>query len=303
MTSNTAILVYNRKLKLFESEKVPGRKWMELLYANSIGRRVTCLLLSRRSVSRFYGWLQVRAFSHRQIIPFVESYDIDLKEAVMPAGGFRSFNDFFIRHLKPGARPVNRSPDRFVSPADSRLLVLEITRNFSHQVKGFQMTLPELLGGADIGNNYQGGLCLCFRLAPSDYHRFGYVEDGEQGPVHSQPGMYHSVNPLALRHKPDVLALNFRQWCHIKTKNWGTLIQIEIGAMMVGSIIQHNCSGGPVRRGEEKGYFQFGGSTVLVIVKPDRVIIDEDIMRHSAKGIETRVRYGEAIGKRSDFQK
>ena len=194
---------------------------------------------------------------------------------------------------------MDSDPARFVSPADCRLQVFPIGTDFSITVKGLSLTLEGLLGFAGLDPDYAGGLCLCFRLAPSDYHRFGCVETGVQGRVHTLGGLYHSVNPLALRHKGDVLATNFRQWCLLQTRRWGTLIQAEIGAMMVGSVVQHKPAGGPCRRGEEKGYFQFGGSTVLVLVKPGRLVIDEDIMHHTEKGIETLVRYGEAVGSAS----
>ena len=145
--------------------------------------------------------------------------------------------------------------------------------------------------------SFNGGVCLSFRLAPCDYHRFGYIEDGMQGAVHTISGPLHSVSPLALRHNKRIPATNFRHWCHIQSSSLGTFIQMEIGAMMVGSIVQHRPTGGPCHRGEEKGYFQFGGSTVLIILAPDRIRMDDDIRHYSEKGIETMVRFGESIGR------
>jgi phosphatidylserine decarboxylase len=139
-------------------------------------------------------------------------------------------------------------------------------------------------------------MVLVFRLAPCDYHRFGHVADGVQGAVHSVNGRFHSVNPLATRHKPDVLMTNYRQWCLVQSPLWGTILYLEVGAMMVGSIVQHRPNGGPCFRGQEKGYFQFGGSTVVVVVEPDRITMDADILDHSRRGIETLVRYGEGVG-------
>lgn len=291
------ILLYNRQTGALEKERVYGRKWMDLFYGTPTGRRITNLLLCRRPLSRIYGWLQTRPRSRTKIQAFVKQYRINLAQAVVPPEGFASFNDFFIRRLQPGARPFSEDPSDFISPADSRLQVYPIRQGFSLEVKGLRMTLPRLLGQSKMENRHQGGLCLCFRLAPCDYHRFGYPSRGVQGRVHSVGGLFHSVSPLAMRHKPDVLASNFRQWCLVQTELWGTLIQVEVGAMMVGSIVQHNPAGCRCQRAEEKGYFQFGGSTVLVIVEPGRLRVDDDILAQSERGIETLVRYGETVGK------
>ena len=293
------ILLYNRRSGAIEKELVHGRKWMDLFYGGSLGRRITQRFLCRRSLSQLYGLLQRHAGSRRQIPHFVRQHGIDLQEAVVPRGGFASFNDFFIRRLKPGARPVSADARDFISPADSRLQVFAVTQDFSLQVKGLRIRLPALLGREVMDDRFEGGLCLSFRLAPCDYHRFGYVARGVQGRVHTVGSRFHSVSPLALRHKPDILTTNVRQWCLVQTDLWGTLIQVEVGAMMVGSIVQHKPGGGPCRRGEEKGYFQFGGSTVLILVGPGRLRVDDDILEHSARGIETLVRYGETVGRRA----
>ena len=293
------ILLYNRRTGDFEKERVYGRKWMDVFYGSPLGRRITGLLLCRRPISRLYGALQNHPRTRRQIQPFVREHHIDLQEVVVPPGGFTSFNDFFIRRLRPGARPVSGDGRDFISPAESRLQVFNIQNELKLNIKGLSMTLPRLLGLAGMDERFQGGLCLCFRLAPCDYHRFGYAARGVQGPVHSVGGLFHSVSPLAQRHKPDILATNYRQWCLVETEGWGTLIQVEVGAMLVGSIVQHRPGGGVCQRAGEKGYFQFGGSTVLVIVEPGRLGVDEDILACSSRGIETLVRYGETIGRRT----
>lgn len=295
MEKNRPIRIYNRATGRIETEVVYGGKWMDFFYGRGAGRWITSRLLCRRPLSQLYGLLQRQAFSRGKIDGFVRQYGIDMDEVIVPEGGFKDFNDFFIRRLHLWARPVDGNPERFISPADSRLLVFTIGEDFTLTVKGLRLTLKGLLGTGGPDESYRNGLCLCFRLAPSDYHRFGCVETGVQGRIHSVGGRYHSVNPLALKHKNDILATNRRQWCLLQTRRWGTLLQIEIGAMMVGSIVQHKAAGGPCRRGEEKGYFQFGGSTVLVLVEPGRMKIDTDIIQQSQKGLETLVRYGESI--------
>jgi phosphatidylserine decarboxylase len=289
------ILLYNRRSGRIEVEQVVGRKWMDIFYGRPWGRRITAGLLCKHPLSRLYGLLQKSAWSRRKIEPFAARNGIDLSEAIVPAKGFASFNDFFIRRLKPAARPVIKDADILIAPADARVQAFDIDENTRLKIKGTAFSLPELLH-TDPTPCCKDGLCLIFRLAPSDFHRFGYVEDGVQGPIHTIDGPLHSVSPLSLRHKPKIHGTNFRQWCFIQTARLGTLIQVEVGAMMVGSIVQFKPHGGLCRRGEEKGYFQFGGSTVILILEPGRVRIDEDILTYSGRGIETLVRYGERVG-------
>lgn len=292
------ILVYNRRSGRVDIEQVYGRKWMDIFYGRLWGRRITAALLCRHPLSRLYGRLQKSARSRHKIENFAVRCGIDLSEAAVPQGGFASFNDFFTRRLKPGARPIAQDPNILVAPADSRLQVFTIDSGSRLKIKGTALTVPELLHIPELPASFTFGSCLVFRLAPCDFHRFGYIEDGVQGPIHTIDGPLHSVSPLSLRHQPNIHSTNFRQWCLIQTSRLGMLIQVEVGAMMVGSIVQFNPRGGPCRRGEEKGYFQFGGSTVIVILEPGRVHIDADIRQYSRRGIETLVRYGEAIGVR-----
>lgn len=291
------IVLYNRQTGTLEIEQVPGRKLLEFLYGGSLGRRVADLLWCRRIFSRFYGWPLHRRWSRNFIDTFIRQNKIDMTEVEIPADGFQSFNDFFIRRLKPGARPVNQDPQALISPADSRLKVFQLQNTTVLMIKGMSMTLKQLIGSAVPIEPFINGWCLQFRLAPRDYHRFGYLDNGVQGAIHTVPGRLYSVSPLALRHMPAVWGRNFRQWCFLRTEGLGTVLQIEVGATMVGSIVQHQPHGGPCLRGAEKGYFQMGGSTVLVILPPNLVRLDEDILSYSQRNIETLVRYGESIGR------
>lgn len=294
---NDQIKLYNRRSGGVEIEHVYARRWMDLFYGTPLGRRITAQVLCWPPLSVLYGLWQKHPRSRRQIPDFVSQYRVDVSQAVIPDGGFASFNDFFIRRLKPGMRPIDSDPTHLIAPADSRLQVNTLSPDSRLAVKGMRWRLSQLLGTDAFDDEFNGGLCLCFRLAPCDYHRFGYPDDGIQGPVHTLSGRLHSVNPLAMRHKEDILATNYRQWCLVKSERFGTMIQVEVGAMIVGSIVQRRLQGGHCRRGEEKGYFQFGGSTLLLFLKPDRVVMDTDIRDYSSKGIETLVQYGEAVGR------
>ena len=291
------IVLYNRRTRSLETERVPGQKLLSFCYQDPLGRWLCRWLVSRPVFSRVYGWPFYQSRSRRQIDAFIRHNQIDMSEVQVPPGGFRSFNDFFIRQLKPGARTVAQDPADLVAPADSRLKVLSLERETVLQVKGVSLTLAQILGTKTVPRVFDGGLCLQFRLAPCDYHRFGYIEGGFQGPVHSVGGRLYSVNPIALRQMPAIWGGNYRHWCFIQTEHLGTLLQIEVGATVVGSIVQHVPGGGPCSRGREKGYFQMGGSTVLVVLPPGSAEIDTDILHYSRQGIETLVRYGERIGR------
>ena len=291
------IYLYHRRRRTLVAEQVPGENFLKLTYGSPWGRRAADWIWSRVLFSRIYGWPLHQRLSRWQIKRFIRQQHIDMSEVVIPAEGFRSFNDFFIRQLKPDARPVAEDRRCLIAPADSRLKVMTMNAQTRLDIKGQALTLAQLLNCHPVPADFANGLCLQFRLAPRDYHRFGYIEDGIQGPVHVVKGRLYSVSPLALRHMPAIWGVNLRHWCFLQTRALGTVLHIEVGATMVGSIVQHQPSGGPCRRGQEKGYFQMGGSTVLIILPSGRVNIDADILQHSNRDIETLVRYGESIGR------
>lgn len=276
---------------------MPGGGVLALCYGSAWGRLITDALWSRICVSRFYGLAFSMAWSRCCIQPFVRQNQVPMDEVDVPDGGFRSFSDFFIRRLKPGARPLPADPEALIAPADSRLKAFSLNAQTVLDVKANRLTIADLVDGADTAQQFCDGICLQFRLAPCDYHRFGYICDGMQDAIHSVPGRLYSVSPLALAFRPVIWGQNFRQWCIIESNTLGPVLEIDVGATNVGSIVQHQPAGGPCERGAEKGYFQLGGSTVLIILPPGRVELDPDIVKYSDRGIETRVRYGEKIGR------
>jgi phosphatidylserine decarboxylase len=291
------IFIYDRVAKRLVRELVPGGGLLALQYASPLGRFVTDALMSRKLVSRFYGRLFYTAWSRRWIEPFARQNHVPMDEAAVPNGGFKSFNDFFIRRLKPGSRPLPADPRALIAPADSRLKAFPLNTQTVLDVKGHRLTVADLTAGADVARQFSDGICLQFRLAPCDYHRFGYICDGMQGEMRNVPGRLYSVSPLAMALRPFIWGQNFRQWCIIESGTLGPVLEIDVGATNVGSIVQHQPAGGPCERGAEKGYFQLGGSTVLIILPPGRVELDPDIEKYSRRGIETRVRYGEKVGR------
>lgn len=285
-----------------EPEVVFEKSVMEFLYGSRLGFWLTEALLKWRWATELYARTQHTPWSQSKIGTFIENNHINTDELERPVESYKTFNEFFIRRLKPEARPIDPDPHNLISIADCRLAVYPIEKTTVYPVKARRFTLMELLDGAAEAKSlekFSGGWCLIFRLAPVDYHRFCFVDDCEQSPVRVLNGLYRSVHPLSLRRMKAVFTENRRESSVLATRNFGEVIQIDVGATGVGRIIQLHPEGGSFRRGEEKGYFEFGGSTVILLLQPGAVAMDEDIARHAADGIETIVRYGERIGRRA----
>ena len=291
------ILLFDRATQRVTEEKVFKPRFMAFCYESRVGRVVTHLALKRKWFAKYYGFLQRRGASKAQIIAFVNRYAVDMNESVLPIESFECFNDFFIRPLKPAARPVDRAPSVLIAPADSRVLCYPIADGLVLPIKGRSFTIAELTNDASAETRYQGGLCLVFRLAPADYHRFCFIDDGWHEPVRKIAGHFHSIHPLALGTGLPILPTNYRELTILKTRNFGEAAQIEVGALGVGKIVQHRCESGPCGRGEEKGYFEWGASTIVLLLQSG-VCIDDDIVHYSRSGIETLVKYGSRIGRR-----
>ena len=266
-------------------------KLLRFLYEKPLGQQLMKLLI-RPSVSKAVGLLLQTPLSRPAIGPFVRRNGIDLSE-YLPAR-YRSFDAFFSREIRPEARNVDMDEGHLIAPCDAKLTAVELGKTGTFQVKGVAYTLESLLRDGALAKAYQGGLLLIFRLSVDDYHRYCHIASGRvTSPVHI-PGVYHTVSPQGTAHTA-VYRENTREYVQLETERLGTLLIMEVGALLVGRIVNHSVSG-PVRRGTEKGYFRFGGSSVLVLVPPGRVRLDADIVRNSEAGEETIVKMGEKIG-------
>ena len=207
---------------------------------------------------------------------------------------YKNFNAFFTRHIKPELRPFDVNPTSLVSPCDSKLTVFPITKDGEFEVKGYNYTVESLLGDGELASQFIGGQCLVFRLTVTDYHRYMFFDGGEAKDSKFIKGRLHTVQPTALSRRR-VFTENCREVTVLETDNFGTAVQVEVGAMMVGKIVNSH-GAGRFERGEEKGRFEFGGSTIIVLLKKDAAVIDSEITDNSADGYETVVKCGEKIG-------
>ncbi|MDR1834284.1 MAG: phosphatidylserine decarboxylase [Fusobacteriaceae bacterium] len=278
-------------------EKVPGEKWLRFLYHNPLGKLSLYALVRRKFLSDLYGKRMDAPASRKLILPFAESCGIDLSEAKKSPEDFDSFNDFFIRELKETARSVDETPGTLVSPADGKILAferMELTREFF--IKGNSLTVEKLFGERESAERFAEGAVVFVRLAPADYHRFHFPADGFVGACRKIEGSYYSVSPLAIRDRLDIFFENKREYALLTTKKAGAIALFEVGATLVGRITQTYRSQTQVRKGEEKGYFSFGGSTCILLFEKNKFAVDADILENTKKGLETKVNMGEKIG-------
>ena len=266
-------------------------RFLKKLYGSAFGR-FWLKPLTARWVTRLGGWYMSRIFSRGMIKSFIKKNNIDMSQ--FQEENYRCYNDFFTRKIRPEARPVDMDPTHLISPCDCKLTVLPITKEGRLTLKLTDYTVESLLRNKELAAAYEGGTAMIFRLCVDDYHRYCYICDGEQEEPVRIAGAFHTVNPIANDYFP-IYKENTREYTVLHTENFGDVVVMEVGALMVGKIVNH-AGKATVRRGEEKGYFKFGGSTIVVLMQKDRVALDTDILENSQEGIETVVRYGEKIG-------
>ena len=277
-------------------ETVPGEQWLKWLYHHPMGRIALHGLVKRKLISACYGRLMDRPESCKKIAAFVEDLQINMDEAARPVEDYNSFNDFFSRKLKPETRPVDGAAETVVSPADGKVIAFENIYNLgSFFVKGQSFSLKEFLQNGHLVDKYEEGTLLIFRLAPVDYHRFHFPASGQISASTQINGSYFSVSPYAVKDMLSVYWENKREYSVLKTEQAGDILLCEVGATMVGSIIQNYAPDSKVEKGQEKGYFKFGGSTVIMLLEKDKVRIDSDILRNSERGFETSIKMGQHI--------
>ena len=266
-------------------------KLLGLLYGSIIGRALHRPLISP-VVSKLAGCFLSSGPSRILIRSFIRRNNINM--AQFEPVRYRSYNEFFSRKIRPEMRPIDADPTHLIAPCDSKLTALKITPDSVFTLKHTQYTLESLLRNDALAQKYAGGYALIFRLTVDDYHRYCYICDGEKDDNIHIPGMLHTVNPVANDHYP-IYKENSREYSILHSEHFGNILMMEVGALLVGKIVNHH-NRARVMRGEEKGYFQFGGSTVVLLLQAGRAKIDNDILENSHENIETIVRMGERIG-------
>lgn len=298
------IIYIDRLSGQLQKEKVYKERAIELLYGdrplNKLFHAFILPFIAKFSLfSALYGYRQKSPSSAKKIIPFIKNFDVDETEFLKPTSSFLNFNEFFVRQLKKEARPIASGDDVAIIPADGRYYFYQnIKQCEGFIVKGKKFDLAELLGDATLAQKYTEGAMVMARLCPSDYHRFHF-------PCHCVPcgarlinGALYSVNPLAVKKNVKIFTQNKRKITSLDETPFGTVLYLEIGATNVGSIQETYTEGQPYQKGDEKGYFEFGGSALILLFPKNSIQIDADLLEATQKGFEMRCLLGQSLGRR-----
>lgn len=264
---------------------------LEKLYTCRIGRTVLKVLISP-IVSKIGGLVLNSKVSTIAIKPFVKNNHIDLSQ--YENKNYNSYNDFFTRKIKASNRPIAMEADKLISPCDGKVSVYPIHENQYFCIKHTWYHLESLLHSKKLAERFQGGYACIFRLTVDNYHRYCYMDDGVKSKNYHIRGVFHTVNPIANDFYP-IYKENTREFCLLKSEHFGELLIMEVGALLVGKINNYH-EKKKVSKGMEKGKFEFGGSTIIVLIEKDRVKIDKDLIENTQNGFETIVKLGEQIG-------
>ena len=288
------ITFYHRAHQRLETEQVYGEGFLRFVYEHPLGALPLHALVKRVLFSQWYGRRMDAPASRAKVQPFIAQYGTDVSELADAPESFATFNDFFYRKLKPGARPIVTGADEIAFPADGRHLVLpDIAACGDFFIKGTRFDLRALLRDDALAERFARGGMLISRLCPVDYHRFHFPFGGVPGQARAVNGPLYSVSPIALRKRPSILWENKREITLLRTPSIGDVLLLEVGATCVGSIVQTYTPDAAVTKGDEKGYFRFGGSCFITIFEPGRVRFADDLVEHSAAGREVYAKMGE----------
>jgi len=303
MSQPFEITFHDRYTEKKEVEKVYGGDAVEFAYNSFFGKLMAPIIASR-TVTKLYGFMQDRDASKHKVPPFVKTFNIDMdlyEKGSFPENdietSYKSFNEFFIRRFKPGKRNFINGPKQMAACAEARYFGYpEITDGLTVPVKGSMLKAVDLMADAELGADFIGGPLIIARLCPVDYHRYHYPDNGKTLKSYNVKGDFHSVNPLALKFRGDIFIKNERRVSILETENFGKLAYIEVGATCVGKIIQSYDENQDFSRGDEKGYFLFGGSTVIICGEKGKWTPSSDMVKNTELGIETYIHLGDEVG-------
>lgn len=284
------------------SEKVYGASALKFLYGDDLvskifGTPLLHLLAKYPFFSALYGFWQKMPFTKKKISPFIDKFDVDPLEFKEEISQFKSFNDFFIRKLKPESRPIASGEKIAIIPADGRYYFYpNIEERDGFIVKGQKFNLISLLENEQLAERYRHGTMVMGRLCPTDYHRFHFPCECNPGETHFINGWLYSVNPIAIKKDIHIFTQNKRAICELETKYFGRVLFIEVGATNVGSIHQTYNPHHYYAKGEEKGFFSFGASSLILLFEPNAIILDADLIQASQINLEIKCLMGQRMG-------
>lgn len=280
----------DRRGNSFEVDTSQDR-FLRKIYTTVWGRFLL-KFMTGRLMTGIIGWYMGTRLSTLKIDSFVKKNRINMRDYQKKF--YKSYNDFFTRKIRPERRPINKNPGTLVSPSDGKVCVYPISDRLVVNIKNIDYSIKSLLLNHDLSESVEGGWCYVIRLTTDNYHRYCYPDSGYQFENCYISGILHTVNPVALENT-SVFAQNSREFTVLDSDHFGRMVQMEVGAMGVGRItnLHESCF---VEKGQEKGYFEFGGSTIVLLLGKGAVKPCRDILVNTAHGYETIVKMGEKIG-------
>jgi len=288
--------VIDRETGRFFDEKIFGESFVRWAHQTSLGKFTTSNVLIQKLASKTYGAYASSGFSKKEIPKFILDHKINMADFIVPDGGYKNFNEFFSRNLTDNARIFPIDDSQMGSPAEGRVFYSKIRNsNARLSVKAREYSIEEFVGESLDESFSNGGHVFVIRLCPVDYHRYHFSLDGKVIELKKLGNKLFSVNPMALKIRDRLFWENERSVSTLeiqRTKH--KLFQAEVGAICVGKMSQNKEKGESFKRGEEKGTFLFGGSTVVLIL-PNSFSPAQDLVKNSSEGFETLVKLGDVL--------
>jgi phosphatidylserine decarboxylase len=298
MRDKFSIAYYDRASGIVMAERIYGGTFLYWSYNTGFGRLVTKLIFSQRFISQLYGWLHKQPLSRWKIGSFVQKMKINVDELVQPLGEYRSFNDFFVREIDLSKRPINQNPHVCIAPVDGKVFAYSsVDPDMAFRIKRSVFKLRSFLNDEGLVKKFSDGSMVISRLCLTDYHHFHFPDSGTPCNLVSIQGRYYAAGPYDFCFFLPFYGENYRMLTLLDSDHFHQIAMVEIGAFTVGSIQQRYQSGVHVAKGAHKGFFEVGGSTVVLLFQKGAIEIDKDLLARTKDEMETYVRLGDSIGR------
>jgi phosphatidylserine decarboxylase len=297
MNDRFSIKYLDRTEGMLRTERVCADGFLNWLYNYRLGNLSNEFVFRQKYVSQLYGWIHNQRLSRGKIVPFMQKMNVNADELICEIEDFTSFNDFFKREIDLSKRPINPSPHACIAPVDGKILAYQsIDPDMTFRIKRSIFNLRSFLFDETLVERFSQGSMLVSRLGLKDYHHFHFPDSGVPGEAKSIKGKYYASGPYSLRKLIPFYSENYRMLTIVDSEHFGQILMVEIGAFTVGSIQQRYRPGRRVVKGDRKGFFEMGGSTVVLLFEKGRIELDRDLCVNTRNDIETYVLMGDSLG-------
>jgi phosphatidylserine decarboxylase len=297
MNDRFSIKYLDRTEGMLRTERVCADGFLNWLYNYRLGNLSNEFVFRQKYVSQLYGWIHNQRLSRGKIVPFMQKMNVNADELICEIEDFTSFNDFFKREIDLSKRPINPSPHACIAPVDGKILAYQsIDPDMTFRIKRSIFNLRSFLFDETLVERFSQGSMLVSRLGLKDYHHFHFPDSGVPGEAKSIKGKYYASGPYSLRKLIPFYSENYRMLTIVDSEHFGQILMVEIGAFTVGSIQQRYRPGRRVVKGDRKGFFEMGGSTVALLFEKGRIELDRDLCVNTRNDIETYVLMGDSLG-------